>query len=163
MLAEQYPTLEKDPAESLDYAVEFDRHCVRLREPNTDYSINTRVRPARATGLQYTATVAGRSGTDEPRWPTTVGGTVQDGSITWTAEAVSVASLLRSLNTATWTADTGVTVATPTTTTTRASALISGGQLGQKYLVRCDGTFSDGTIRSAAFWLSIVRPRTVVA
>jgi len=162
MTAEQYPTLEKDPAEALDYSIEFERHCARFREPNTDYALNTRVRPKRATGLQYVAT-AGRSGTEEPRWPTSVGGTVVDGSITWTAEAISTSSLIRTPSSASWAADSGITVATPVISGTKASALISGGTLGQQYLVRCDGTFSDGTIRSAAFWLKITRPRTVDA
>lgn len=162
MDSDLYPTLEKDPAEALDYSVEFDRHCARFREPNTDYALNTRVRPKRATGLQYTGT-AGRTGTDEPRWPLTVGGTVVDGSVTWTAEAISTSSLVRTLSSASWTPDAGITVATPIVSGTKATALISGGTLGQAYLVRVDGTCSDGTIRSAAFWLKITRPRTVAA
>jgi hypothetical protein len=47
--------------------------------------------------------------------------------------------------------------------TTRSGAIISGGTLGQTYQVRVDGTFSDGTVKSAVFFLKIARPRTVDA
>lgn len=41
------------------------------------------VRPTAANGCLYVCTVAGTSGTTEPAWPTTVGATVVDGSLTW--------------------------------------------------------------------------------
>lgn len=43
-------------------------------------------------GYQYrnvTATGIGRSGTTQPTWPTTIGGTVVDGAITWQCEQLS--------------------------------------------------------------------------
>lgn len=46
------------------------------------------------TGLlsefQYYCTTAGTSGSTEPAWPTTVGSTVTDGSITWTCQTLAV-------------------------------------------------------------------------
>lgn len=39
--------------------------------------------------LLFEATVAGTSATTEPTWPTTVGGTVVDGTVTWTARAAA--------------------------------------------------------------------------
>jgi hypothetical protein len=163
MTFEAAQEFEQDPAESLDYAIEFALHCARLREPNTDYALNTRVQPHRPTGFQYVASGAGRSGTDQPRWPTTLGATVTDGSVTWTAEAISTASLARTLSNATWTADSGLTVTGAAVVGTRATCLISGPQLGQRYLVRCDAVCSDGTTRSGAFWITGARPRTVAA
>lgn len=38
--------------------------------------------------LYYTCTVAGTTGTVEPTWPTTVGDTVVDGTVTWQATAI---------------------------------------------------------------------------
>jgi hypothetical protein len=153
---------EKDPAEALDYAVEFESHCTKLREPNTTYALDARVRPARATGLQYKAT-AGVTGTDEPRWPTAATLTVVDGSVTWTAEAMSSGSLARTLASCIWTLDSGITASGQIDTATRSLAIISGGVLGQRYSVRVDATFTDGTVRTELFTIKIARPRTIDA
>lgn len=154
---------EKDPGETLDYAAEFAGHCGRYREPSTDYQINTLVLPKRATGLQYKATTAGRSATAEPRWPTAAAGAVTDGSVVWTAEAISTGSLIRTLSSASWTADTGITVGSPTTAGTKSTVLISGGTEGQDYDIVCTGTCSDGTYPVVTFTIKVRRPARVVA
>lgn len=62
-----------------------------------DYALDALVNPASTpTGLRYrVTTVAGSSGGGEPTWPTTAGGTVVDGGLTWTAESVGRFSLMR--------------------------------------------------------------------
>ncbi len=151
---------EQDPADVLDYAVGFADMCVRYREPDTAYAANVCVRPARSTGLQYKATTAGRSGNQEPRWPEVAGQTVQDGSVVWTAEAITTSSLLRTLSSATWTPDAGLTASAPAIDAEACAAVanISGGALGQSYLVRVAATFSDGKTRNRCFGLRIARP-----
>lgn len=153
--------LQKDPSAELDYTADFRRHCTRYRDPDTDYALNTRVQPRSPTGLQYNASTGGRTGAREPRWPTTVGGTVTDGSVVWTAEAISSGSLKRTLSTATWSATTGVTVGTPTNTSIDSTVLIAGGVDGQTYEVVCVGTFSDGTDQVVVFDLAVERLRSV--
>lgn len=154
---------EQDPSEALDYAIDFAGHCARFREPDTDYAINTQVRPKKATGLQYKATTGGHSATNEPRWPTTAGATVVDGSVVWTAETITTGSLIRSLSSAAWTADTGITVGSPSTSGTKSTVLISGGTEGQDYEIVCTGTCSDGTYPVRTFIVKIRRPASVVA
>jgi hypothetical protein len=154
---------EQDPTDTLDYYVDFTAACARVRKPNFDYPTGTRVRPAKATGFQYNASTGGHTATSEPRWPTTAGGTVTDGSVVWTAEAVSTTSLERQLSSAAWTPDSGLTKAGESTFGTIATANLSAGTLGQSYLVRVAGTMSDGTVRNVCFGVDIVRPRQVAA
>lgn len=45
------------------------------------------VEPTTPNGLVYICTVAGTTGGSEPTWPTILGGTVTDGTVTWRAHA----------------------------------------------------------------------------
>lgn len=53
----------------------------------TAVALNAYKVPTTANTYYYKATVAGTTGSTEPTWPTTVGGTVTDGSVTWTCVA----------------------------------------------------------------------------
>lgn len=50
---------------------------------STIYTISLYRVPTVYNGHQYLVTTAGTSGTVEPTWPTTSGGTVTDGSVVW--------------------------------------------------------------------------------
>lgn len=47
------------------------------------HAVNDPVQPVTNNGHFYLCTVAGTAGTTEPTWPTTAGGTVTDGTVTW--------------------------------------------------------------------------------
>lgn len=51
---------------------------------NTAYSLNAKRVPTVANGYYYTVTTAGTSSGTQPTWPTSVGTTVVDGTVTWT-------------------------------------------------------------------------------
>jgi len=146
----------QDPQDDLDYKADFRAHCVRYREPNTQYSSSTFVEPMQATGFSYEATVAGRTAAIEPKWPRVVGATVKDGSLTWTCRAPTADSLQRQLTGATWTAA-DLTVGTPVNDSVSSTAYISGGKLGQSYEVVAVGAFNDGSDKAIAFTLSVER------
>lgn len=50
----------------------------------TAYSLGDRVVPTSSNGFYYECTTAGTSAGTEPTWPTTIGNTVVDGTVTWT-------------------------------------------------------------------------------
>lgn len=54
------------------------------RANTTAYALGAYVTPATANGFYYKATTAGTSGGTVPTYPTTIGGTVVDGTVTWT-------------------------------------------------------------------------------
>jgi flagellar hook-associated protein 1 FlgK len=71
-----------------DYAQNFGDS---LTDPGTywegahAYVLGDTIRPVPSNGYVYEATtVAGNTGAAQPTWPTTVGGTVVDGGVTWT-------------------------------------------------------------------------------
>lgn len=50
-------------------------------------TVGTFRQPVTANGYRYECTIGGTTGAFEPTWPTTVGATVADGSVTWTCRA----------------------------------------------------------------------------
>ena len=52
---------------------------------STAYAVGAKCQPSVHNGWQYVCTVAGTSGSSAPTWPTTVGNTVTDGTVTWKA------------------------------------------------------------------------------
>lgn len=58
-------------------------------ERNTAYGVGQQVVPIALNGYVYECTVAGTThATNEPTWPTTIGQTVADGTVTWRCEAL---------------------------------------------------------------------------
>lgn len=56
---------------------------------STAYSLGDTTKPTTENGYIYKATAAGTSDSSEPIWPTTIGGTVTDGGVTWECWSVN--------------------------------------------------------------------------
>ncbi len=57
---------------------------------STAYTTSDYVIPTTANGRLYKCTTAGTSAGSEPTWPTTVGGTVSDGTAVWTEQTAAL-------------------------------------------------------------------------
>jgi len=56
------------------------------------------VTPITKNGRKYICTTAGTSGVSQPTWPTTIGNTVVDGTVTWTCSELSLSNILSRLD-----------------------------------------------------------------
>lgn len=129
-----FPDAVKDPAAEKKVELNLFRFCANYWRANELVSMGEYFRPTKATGFSYQVTTAGTTGEREPSWPTTLGATVNSGSVTFTcAEAGS--NGLNALSSPSAVSDpTGMTIASATVSeTTKLLATYQGGTLGQDY------------------------------
>lgn len=102
------------PGDNLDFAIEWS-HWLSLRwSPGLAFAAGSVIRPRSSTGFEYLTagggmTAAAAIPSVEPKWPTALGGAVQDGSVIWTCQAISTASLVSSIVSSSWLSDAPVT------------------------------------------------------
>lgn len=144
---------EKHPDSVLNYGMSFEFQCARQWRPWMDVANGTCIRvfrAGRASGYQWKATQSGAGRTagrfpqffvsDESPIPLA---TTKDGSVVWTPEALSAASLERTINgTPTWVA-TGITITDPTILGVMAIAKLAGGNDGENYPVTIKAQSND--------------------
>jgi hypothetical protein len=87
-----FPDVYVNPGKGLQVELDLYDMCAAKWLPNRDFTSTQRVLPRTPTGFEYEATTGGRTTGREPKWPTTLDGTVKDGSVTWTARAVTTAT-----------------------------------------------------------------------
>jgi hypothetical protein len=90
--------------ERLWYGIVWTDWLANRWECNTAASAGQVIRPSIANGFQYICTTAGQTSSQEPSWPSYVGGSVLDGSAVWTAQLIDNTSLEDTLSTCTWSA-----------------------------------------------------------
>lgn len=144
--------------DTLTWYFDFAGECFRYREPGRVYVADTVVRPATPNGYEYKCTTGGQTNGSarEPNWTRT--GTVTDGSVVWTPQALSTAGLLRTISSKTVTTDTGLTAASSAIVdesgrqgiTVKLSAAAAG-----VYACTVRATFSDGESASLVLRLTV--------
>lgn len=136
----------KHPSETLDYAIDFEEECVQQWQPWLDCPLGLCIRMFRAgqaSGYELRVATPGRSGGRHPSFLT--GQPTIDGSVIWTPQAISSASVLRAISgTPTWSADAGVVISAQSVADFRAIAKIGGGTDGQDYSITVTAVGSDG-------------------
>jgi hypothetical protein len=146
------------PARGVRVGVDWHDALARLWPgPGRAVAADTVIRPARlaATGRQYRATTGGVTGAAEPRWPSANAATVRDGSVVWTAEEISGASLARTISTQAWEPATGVTYSGASNSDLVYSVLAEGAEDGKDYQLVHAVELSDGQEDAAAVILPV--------
>jgi len=146
----------------LDYGFNWTRELARKWEPDLPFAAGTKIRPATdegQTGLQY-ASSGGQSGPTEPPWPSVIAETVLDGTIIWTAEALTTASLTEQIADSEWESpDPDVTLDGDDTSATAGLqatiAFVSGGIVRRSYDIVNRMTTSAGKIFEGVLRLKI--------
>ena len=152
----------KGAGEKAPFAFNWTVQLARKWTANTPYAAGVKVRPsteALQTGFEYSSSGGQSSGAFEPRWPTRLSGTVKDGSVTWTAVALSVDSLLETIANSDWEVPTGLTGSGEASTATAGlqgtEVVIAEGTPGEVYEVVNEITTSDGNEYQALLSLTI--------
>lgn len=130
----------------LDYGFDWTRTFSRIWAPDRPFGVGIVVRPlGDATGFEYISS-GGQSAAEEPGWSRVDGGTTVDGSIIWTAQPVTVDSLMDRISTDLWSDSNpaGLTIE-PQPPVDEAgdqvtSAIISGGVPGVVYTIENEVT-----------------------
>lgn len=150
-------TGEKKP-----YGFNWTLRLSRRWSANTPFPALIRVRPsteALQTGLEYESSGGQSNGANEPRWPTTAGRTVREGSITWTAVALSTGSLLETISNSDWDVPTGLIGSDEGTISNEGQQsteiALTEGTPGETYSVVNEITTSEGNEYQAALELTI--------
>jgi hypothetical protein len=107
-------TVEKcqKAGENRPYGFDWTVFLANRWRANTPFAVDDRVRPTtelKHTGFEYASSGGQSNGKKEPSWPKTLSATVLDGSIRWTAVAMSTDGLLETIVTSTWTVPGAVT------------------------------------------------------
>lgn len=128
-----FDSVTKDPGAGRAVELELFNKCANFWRPNEQYANGDFIRPNIATGFAYQATT-GTSGIREPRWPTTLAGTVTDGSVTWTCAAAGTNGLSAISSPSAVSSPLGMTIASVSVSeTTKILATYTGGTVDQDF------------------------------
>lgn len=125
----------------LDYAFDLTERFSIARKPNYPFANDACVRPVEGgTGRQYRSSGGVTNGDDfEPEWPPEDGGTVNDGSLTWTGEDITFDSLRYRIDEVEWTPPDGITLSDESIIDQAAMqevrVTVAGGTAGRKYRI----------------------------
>jgi hypothetical protein len=120
-----------------------------------------RVRARVVSGFEYEATAGGQTSAREPIWPKVIGGTVVDGSVTWTCVALSTDSLIATVSGAAWSAGAAITITSPVLYGQVATAMLEVAEDdtdGTDQQVTVTATLSDGGVIPAVIFLPVRLP-----
>lgn len=139
----------------------FTDECANFWQPGVAYAVDDCVRPPVPfwNGYELQCTRAGQSSNVAPQWNKIANQLqpIPDGSAIWTLQPISTASLIKTITSATWSADSGVTLngeAIENTLDQEVMATMTAAETGA-YNVTVTAQFSDGTSAIGVFELEV--------
>lgn len=151
----EVPARSKFAGDTKDYVIDLRFLTRSYWIAGRYYVASETVRAPSLPGFGYSANAAGEAGGIEPPWSRTIGGTTQDGSITWTT-VTPVGNGVDPISTAVWSVlsgpdsvltipssealyeETGVTFAAGTSGATYRAQCIATTVAGKVYVVQMD-------------------------
>ena len=154
--------LQQRAGQNRQRVLDVSLQAIPFWQPLSFIAANGVMRPtdANANGFAFkNGSTAGQTSAVEPAWPKLVGGTVVDGSVTWTAAAPPISGE-DTVSSASWTQisppDGTLTITGQTTTSLTASAFIGGGTSGSTYQVLVAITMTSGAIYNVLLVITVV-------
>jgi len=148
----------QSPDELYDYAFNLTDQFSNAWQTNYPFALGAILRPG-IYGVEYISSGGVSNGEVEPEWPDDAGETIEDGSVTWTAQAVSAAGLNEQIDTVDWSAPADLTISDPTeirqVALQEARIWVTGGVVGSKYRVTGLLTTTIGTVYELRVELTI--------
>lgn len=149
----------KRSADKVPVQIDWHDYLANDWQRGVHYAFGVRIRPRRAeaTGFEYEVTTAGVSGSKRPVFPKVEGATVQSGSVTFTARAISNASLRATIVDSDFPVVTGLTLTDQSSDDLVHTVYASGGTDGANYEVMNRITLSNapGELKEAVALLPV--------
>lgn len=128
----------KRVANKVPVRVDWHDYLINRRSLGKSVALNYVFRPVRldATGLEYKCTATGVTSKlpyTHTRWPSVIGDKLMDGSVEWTAQAISSNSLRETVSTEGWTPAAGITLSNPSNSDHVYTTFVAGGVDGKDY------------------------------
>jgi hypothetical protein len=139
--------------------VDWHDYLINRREEGAAVAQNYVFRPprAQATGLEYKCTTAGVTSAKpfgKITWPA-VGLTVTDGSVVWTAQAISASSLRTTISSSQWPSVTGLTLSSSSNSDQIYTTNAAGGNSGERYEIVHEVTLANGELKEGLIILPV--------
>lgn len=129
----RFDTATKDADETLSVVLDCYPICAAFWRANERVDADEYVRPLHPTGFAYKAGAAGTTAGREPKWPTALGGTVVDGSVTWSAVAASTNGVNAISSPSAASDPSGLTISVAVSEASKLVATYAGGDQDQSY------------------------------
>lgn len=133
----------KHPDENALVTFDFTELLENRWKEDSHFALNDYARALTRRPFEYQVTRAGRTGRKEPIWPNTVGQTIDDGEVEWTAVALST-NAIDTITTETITGSDDLTIGIATVASPLVQVSVTDGFAARDYDIKCVAATAGG-------------------